>query len=75
MQIRDVPEEVHTALASAAAEQGLSLTGYLLRELKRTAARTQTAAKNAEVIRRTQQRVVASVDRDTILDALDEGRG
>ena len=34
MQFRDVPDEVHDALAQAARAQGLSLTKYVLRELE-----------------------------------------
>lgn len=75
VQIRNVPEEVHTALSAAAAAQGLSLTGYLVRELTSIAARAQTATENAAAIRRTQDAVRGHVDRATILAALDEGRG
>lgn len=74
VQIRNVPEDVHTALAAAAAAQGLSLTRYLARELASIAARAQVAADNAAAIRRTQDAVRGHVDRATILAALDEGR-
>jgi hypothetical protein len=75
VQIRDVPDEVHDALAESARAQGLSLTKYLLRELEHLAARPQAVRNNAEVIRRAQRHVVGMVPRDTILSVLHEGRG
>lgn len=75
MHIRDVPDEVHDALAEAAEAQGLSLTRYVRRELEHLAKRTQVAQDNAAVIRRTQARVQGRPDRDTILSVLHEGRG
>ncbi|WP_024796573.1 toxin-antitoxin system HicB family antitoxin [Tomitella biformata] len=74
VQIRDVPADVHAALTAAAAEQGLSLTRYVLRELEGIATRAQVVADNAAAIRRTQDAVHGHVDRATILAALDEGR-
>jgi len=75
IQIRDVPDEVHDALADAAEAQGLSLTRYMLRELEHLAKRAQAVHANATVIRQTQAKVRGRVDRDTILTALHEGRG
>lgn len=75
MHIRDVPDEVHNALAEAAEAQGLSLTRYVRRELEHLAKRTQVVQDNAAVIRRTQARVQGRPDRDTILSVLHEGRG
>jgi uncharacterized protein (DUF1778 family) len=75
IQIRDVPDDVHDALADAAQAQGLSLTRYMLRELEHLAKRSQTVHANAAVIRKTQAKVRGHVDRDTILTALHEGRG
>lgn len=74
IQIRDVPDDVHAALAEAADEQGLSLTRYVLRELENISVRARVVADNTAVIRRTQESVRGEVDRDTILAALDEGR-
>jgi hypothetical protein len=74
IQIRDVPDEVHEALASAADEQGLSLTRYVLRELEQLARRAHAVKNNAAVIRETQAKVKGTVDRTTILAALHEGR-
>ncbi|MGH3275719.1 MAG: hypothetical protein ACRDNZ_15515 [Streptosporangiaceae bacterium] len=75
MQIRDVPDEVHAALAQAARAQGLSLTKYMLRELEHLARRPQIARDNAATIRRTQDKVQARPDRRAILSVLHEGRG
>jgi len=74
IQIRDVPEEVHDALAAAAKDQGLSLTRFLRRELEQLARRPQLARHNTAVVLRTQRSVGVTVDRKQILSALDEGR-
>lgn len=39
IQIRDVPEELHGTLKARAAQEGMSLSDYLKRELQRTVAR------------------------------------
>lgn len=75
MQIRDVPDDVHDALAESARAEGLSLTKYMLRELEHLARLPQIARDNRVVIRRTQEKVQGSADRNTILSVLDEGRG
>jgi hypothetical protein len=75
IQIRNVPDDVHDALAGAAGEQGLSLTRYMLRELEQLAKRAQAVSNNAAVIRETQAKVLGDVDRATILQTLHEGRG
>lgn len=74
IQIRDVPDDVRDALAEAAEAEGLSLAGYLRRELEQVAGRAQRVRDNAAVVRRTQRRVGGRVDRETILSALHEGR-
>lgn len=74
VQIRDVPDDVHRALSEAAAEQGLSLTRFVLRELEAVAARARIAADNAAVVRNTQHTVDANVGRAAILAAIDEAR-
>lgn len=75
MHIRDVPDDVHDALAEAAQARGLSLTRYMLGELEQLAKRAQFVHDNAEVARRTQARVQGRPARDTILSVLHEGRG
>lgn len=37
IQIRDVPDEVHSILKARAARDGMNLSNYLKRELERTA--------------------------------------
>ena len=74
IQIRDVPDDVRDALAEAARAEGLSLSGYARRELEHVARRASRVRENATVVRRTQQRVGAGVDRETILATLHEGR-
>jgi hypothetical protein len=74
IQIRDVPDEVRDALAEAARAQGLSLAGYVRRELEHLARRAQVVRENAAVVRQTQADVRGGVDRETILSALHEGR-
>jgi len=39
VQIRDVPDEVHSVLKARAAQEGMSLSDLLKRELQRTAER------------------------------------
>jgi len=74
IQIRDVPDAVRDALAEAAQAQGLSLTGYVRRELEHLAKRPQVTRDNAALIRQTQTEVAGRVDRRAILSALHEGR-
>jgi len=74
IQIRDVPDEVRDALAAEARDQGLSLTRFLRRELEQLARRPQIARHNKAVLRRTQRKVGAAVDRQRILSELDKGR-
>lgn len=75
IQIRDVPDEVRDALVEAAAAEGLSMTGYVRRELEHIAGRSRRTSQNAEVIRQTQASVGGEVDRETVLTVLHEGRG
>lgn len=75
IQIRDVPDDVHNSLSAAAKAQGSSLTKYVLRELEQVAARARIAERNAAVIRDTQKRVHGGVSRESILEALHDGRG
>jgi len=76
IQIRDVPDDVHDALAEAAEAQGMSLTRYMIREMTQLARRAQIVRDNAAIIRETQAKVGGGhVDRATILAAIHEGRG
>ncbi len=55
-------------------KQGLSLTGYVRRELEYLAKRPHVVRDNAAVVRQTQAVVGGRVDRDMILSTLHEGR-
>lgn len=74
IQIRDVPDDVHEALAKAAEAEKLSLNRYVLRELEHLARRAQVVELNARVITQTRARVRNKVPRQSILAALREGR-
>jgi hypothetical protein len=74
IQIRDVPDRVHAALVEAAEAEGLSLTGYLQRELTWLADQPAIARHNMDVIYATQAAIGVSLDRETIAQALAEGR-
>lgn len=75
IQIRDVPDDVHEALAKAAEAEKLSLNRYVLRELEHLARRAEVVELNARVITETRARIRTKVARENILAALEEGRG
>jgi hypothetical protein len=75
IQIRDVPDDVHEALRAAAKARGQSLTKFALAELEQAARRSQSAQRNAEVIRRAKTEIGADVPREAILAAIRESRG
>lgn len=52
LQVRHVPEELHAVLRARAAESGLSLSEYVLRELQAVAARPSKAQVLARAARR-----------------------
>jgi hypothetical protein len=74
IQIRDVPDDVHEALAKAAEAEKLSLNRYVLRELEHLARRVEVVESNARVMTETRSRVRRKVAREKILAALREGR-
>jgi len=51
IQVRDVPEELHSTLKARAAREGMSLSDFIKRELERTAERPTMR----EWLQRTQQ--------------------
>ena len=75
IHIRDVPDDVHAALARAAEARGLSLTRYLQRELEQVARADFVVQHNLEVIREAQAQIGARVDPEETLAILREGRG
>lgn len=66
IQVRDVPDEVHSELRMRAAAAGTSLSDYVLGELERVARRS----RNAEVLLRAAQRdwSVSRVETQQLLD-------
>ena len=72
IQIRDVPDDVHAALARAAASRGLSLTRYMAAQLEELARREEATERNAAVIRTVQQCLTSHPDRASILAVLGE---
>jgi len=54
IQVRDVPEQLHSILKARAAREGTSLSDFIKRELERTAERP-TMREWLELTRRTKQ--------------------
>ena len=52
IQIRDVPETLHRQLKSRAALAGMSLSGYLLDEIRRIASQPTIAELRARIAQR-----------------------
>lgn len=75
IQIRDVPDHVHSVLVDVAAAEGLSLTKLVLRELQQVAGRAAVVTANRDIVRQTQASARGRVARNEILHALREGRG
>ena len=73
IQIRNVPDDLHRKLKVRAAEQGLSLSEYLLRMAEREAS-TPTIAELSERIRR-RGRVEIDVDVAALIREAREERG
>jgi plasmid stability protein len=57
IQIRNVPDEIHRKLKVRAADAGLSLSDYLLAEVRRAAERPTRAELLARIARRTPVRM------------------
>jgi len=62
VQIRNVPDAVHRVLKARAAEAGMTLSDYLLREAKRLASRPTMA----EVLRRLDERDAIETKEDCV---------
>jgi plasmid stability protein len=72
LQIRNVPDDVHAAIRARAAEEGLSMSDYLLRELREIARRPT----NAEILERALARSRESgPTSEEIVAAVRSGRG
>lgn len=71
IQIRNVPDDVHQALRTAAAGAGQSLSDYLLEHVEEVASRPT----NAAILRRAAERSRGrGVSREEILAAVRSGR-
>ncbi len=70
IQIRNVPDELHRKLKTRAAEQGLTLSDYLLRMAEREAGRLTTR----ELAERIRQRGRVQIPAGMIEQMLHEGR-
>ena len=71
IQIRNVPDDLHRALKASAAEEGMSLSDYIKRELVGLRGRLTTE----ELIARAKARGPSNVDREMIVRLIREGRG
>ncbi len=70
IQIRHVPDEVHRTLKVRAAQAGMSLSDYLLRELERLAARPT----RADILERMRARGSSGITSEEIVKIIREGR-
>jgi antitoxin FitA len=71
IQVRNVPDEMHRALKTSAAAEGISLSDYIKRELGGITAK----ASLEEIDARIRARGPSKVKRETILRLLRESRG
>ncbi len=71
IQIRNVPDEMHRALKTSAAAEGMSLSDYIKRELSGVTDRSRLD----EIDERIRARGPSNVKRSTILRILRESRG
>jgi len=71
IQIRNVPDDVHRALAERAEREGMSLSGFLLREVTKVAERPSLA----EIIARAEQRKPLKPVTESSVEILRELRG
>jgi antitoxin FitA len=71
IQIRNVPDEMHRALKTSAAAEGISLSDYIKRELGGVTAKVSLE----EIDARIRARGPSKVKRETIIRVLRESRG
>lgn len=67
LYLRNVPDEVVEGLQHLASREGLSVSAFTVRELHKVARRAANAQLLADA-------PVIDIDRDTILEVLDESR-
>lgn len=68
--IRDVPDDVHSALLARAAEAGQSLQAYLQGLLATSVARPTVASFTQEMLVRARERTTRSASRSPEIDAV-----
>jgi plasmid stability protein len=71
IQIRNVPDDIHRALVQRAEREGMSLSGFLLREVAKVAERPSLA----EIIARAEQRKALKPVTESSVEILRELRG
>ena len=71
IQIRNVPDDVHRALVERAEREGMSLSGFLLREVTKVSERPSLA----EIIARAEQRKPLKPVTESSAEILRELRG
>jgi plasmid stability protein len=71
IQVRNVPDEMHRALKTSAAAEGMSLSDYIKRELGGITAK----ASFEEIDARVRARGPSKVKRETIIRILRQSRG
>jgi len=70
IQIRHVPDDLHRALKTQAAAAGMSLSGYLLRELDAVVTKPTLAELFAEI----ERQPPIDLDPEETVEAIREGR-
>lgn len=71
IQIRNVPDEMHKALKTRAAQEGMTLSDYIKRELSQVAGKS----KIEEIAQRNRARGPSGLKTETIVEIIREGRG
>lgn len=71
IQVRNVPDEMHRALKTSAAAEGISLSDYIKRELGGLTAKVSLE----EIDARVRARGPSKVKRESIVEILRESRG
>jgi plasmid stability protein len=71
IQVRNVPDEVHRALKTRAAAEGMTLSDYIKKELERVTERSQLE----EAFARAEARGSLGLTTEQVVDLIREGRG
>jgi plasmid stability protein len=71
IQVRNVPDEMHRALKTRAAAEGMSLSDYIKRELGHVTGKTRLE----EIAQRNRARGSSGLSTETIVEVIRESRG